>query len=116
MDHSSDERPLAEKLDSTTVGVSAPGDVTAPVPTGLTALLRFHGVVPADEPIGTNVDLGIAPDGFHDEAGIGASGDRGRPLDPDAAAAVLAERFDRVALDRLLSHVDELRAALARIG
>lgn len=115
MNFSDDTHPMAEKLDTATIGMPA---TVSPIPgeerdeTGLTAFLRFRCVEPGDEPIGRNLEIGISQSGFRDEAGIGASGNRFSPLSAADAAALLLDRFDRAELEHLLSHLAELRTAI----
>lgn len=106
---------MAEKLDAATIGAPArePGTPSPDdAPDGLTAVLRFRSVDSGDAPIGKNLELAIALDGFRDTSGIGGAGDRAHPISVQAAAALLVERFDRDELERLLSHVADLHAAL----
>ncbi len=81
-----------------------------------TATIEVHKIVAGNEPLGETVTLSLGMDGFHDTAGVGSSGDELAPLAIEQVARGLVAHFDRSDLDRLFSHVAELRAALMRLA
>jgi hypothetical protein len=81
---------------------------------GPTATIEVHKIVAGNEPLGETVTLSLRMDGFHDTAGVGSSGDEPAPLTIEQVAQGLVAHFDRNDLDRLFSHIAELRGALMR--
>jgi hypothetical protein len=82
--------------------------------TGPTATIEVHNIVAGNKPLGQTVALSLRMDGFHDTGGVGSSGDELDPLAIEQVAEMLLAHFGRNDLDRLFSHVTELRSALAR--
>jgi hypothetical protein len=86
-----------------------------PAGTGeLTALIRFRKTTPGNEPLGDFIELSVTADGFQDIGGIAGSGDKPGTIGAQRLANLLLQHYKRPELDRLLSHVVELRADLAR--
>ncbi len=80
----------------------------------LTALIRFRKTTPGNEPLGDFIELSVTTDGFQDIGGIAGSGDEPGTISAQRLANLLLQHYKRPELDRLLSHVVELRADLAR--
>ncbi|MGA8535166.1 MAG: hypothetical protein WB615_13750 [Candidatus Tumulicola sp.] len=81
---------------------------------GPTATIEVHNIVAGNEPLGQTVALILRIDGFHDTDGVGSSGEMLAPLPVEQVAEVLLAHFGRNDLDRLFSHITELRSALMR--
>lgn len=80
----------------------------------LTALIRFRKTTPGNEPLGDFIELSVTTNGFQDIGGIAGSGNEPGTIGAQRLANLLLQHFKRPELDRLLSHVVELRADLRR--